>query len=163
MFCIIREYWIFWNIPERCDILVIRHLLRRELLLQWYLQQQRVRVRVMIGCLLSGRVRIKIRDRVRVKVMFNVGIYHRSICRTFDIYYKCNLWFCMTRCQWETVCLMCCSTSATRRMRTSSVRRWVAWAFCAIATQTSCLPQRSKTSTGSSWLILRFQSSCYVW
>ena len=39
----------------------------------------------MIGCLLLGRVRIKIRDRVRVKVMFNVGIYHRSICRTFDI------------------------------------------------------------------------------
>ena len=62
---------------------VIRHLLRRQLLLWWYLQQQRVRVRVMIGFLVQGRVRIKIRIRVRVRVgvMFNVSIYHGSNCR----------------------------------------------------------------------------------
>ena len=64
--------------------LVIRHLLRRQLFLQWYLQQQRVRVRVMIGFLVWGRVSI----RVRVGVTFNVRVYHwsnchRSKCRTF--------------------------------------------------------------------------------
>ena len=60
---------------------VIRHLLRRQLLLRWYLQQQIVWVRVMIGFLVQSRVRIKImvrvRDIVRVGVIFNVGIYHR--------------------------------------------------------------------------------------
>ena len=65
-----------------------RHLLRRQLLLGWYLRQQRVRVRVMIGLLVWGRVRIKIRIRVRVGVTFNVRIYRlsncrRSKCRTF--------------------------------------------------------------------------------
>ena len=49
---------------------VIRHLLRRQLLLWWYLQQQRVRVKVMIGFLVQVRVRIKIGIRVRIGVMF---------------------------------------------------------------------------------------------
>ena len=39
----------------------------------------------MIGFLVQGRVRIKsrsrVRDRVRVGVMFNVSIYHRINCR----------------------------------------------------------------------------------
>ena len=61
-----------------CTSLVIRHLLQRQLLLRWYLRQQRVRVRVMIGFLVRGRVRIKI--RVRVRVMFNVRVYHWSNC-----------------------------------------------------------------------------------
>ena len=70
--------------------LVIRHLLRGQLLLRWYRRQQRVRVRVMIGFLVWGRVRIKI--RIRVRVTFNVRVYHRhdrsnycrrSKCRTF--------------------------------------------------------------------------------
>ena len=58
------------------NFLVIRHLLRRQLLRWWYLRQQRVRVRVMIGFLVRGRVRIKIRirDRVRIGVTFNVSI-----------------------------------------------------------------------------------------
>ena len=55
------------------------HLLRRQLLLPWYLGQQRVRVRVMIGCLVRGRVRFEITIRVRVR--FNVSVYHRSNCR----------------------------------------------------------------------------------
>ena len=59
--------------------LVIRHLLQGQLLLRWYLRQQRVRVRVMIGALVQGRVRIKI--RIRVGVMFNVRVYHWSNCR----------------------------------------------------------------------------------
>ena len=74
---------------------VIRHLLWRQLLLRWYLWQQRVRVRVMIGFLVQGRVRIKIMIRVMVMVMvmvgvtFNVRVYHwsncrRSKCRTFS-------------------------------------------------------------------------------
>ena len=50
---------------------------RRQLLRWWYLEQQRVRVRVMIGVLFRGRVRIKI----RLGVTFNVSIYHRSNCR----------------------------------------------------------------------------------
>ena len=63
-------------------LVVIRHLLRQQLLLWWYLQQQRVRVRIMIGFLVQGMVRIKsrIRVRVRIRVMFNVSIYHRSNC-----------------------------------------------------------------------------------
>ena len=71
---------------------VIQHLLRRQLLLRWYLRQQRVRVRVMIGFLVRGRVRIKIKIRVEVRVWvtFNVRVYHwsnchRSKCGTFDI------------------------------------------------------------------------------
>ena len=80
-----------WN--QACKIIyclhenkVIRHLLRRQLLRWWYLGQQRVRVSVMIGFLVRGRVRIKIRIRVRVRVgvTFNVSIYHRSKCRTFE-------------------------------------------------------------------------------
>ena len=55
---------------------MIRHLLRRQLLLPRYLRQQRVRVRVMIGFLVRGRVRIKIRIRVRVRVgvTFNISV-----------------------------------------------------------------------------------------
>ena len=60
---------------------VIRHLLQRQLLLQWYLQQQRVGVRVMIQFLVWGRVRIKIRIRVKVVVTYNVRVYHWSNCR----------------------------------------------------------------------------------
>ena len=45
----------------------IRHLLWWQLLLRWYLRQQWVRVRVMIGFLVQGRVRIKIRIRVMVR------------------------------------------------------------------------------------------------
>ena len=48
-----------------------RHLFRRQLLLRWYLRQQRDRVRVIIGFLVWGRVRIRIRFRVRVT--FNVA------------------------------------------------------------------------------------------
>ena len=47
----------------------------------------------MIGLLVRGRVRIKIRfrDSVRVGVTFNVSVYYwsncrRSKCRTFSIY-----------------------------------------------------------------------------
>ena len=49
-------------------------------------------MRVMIGFLVWGRVRIKIRIRIRVRVrigvMFNISVYHwsncrRSKCRTF--------------------------------------------------------------------------------
>ena len=74
---------------------VIRHLLRRQLLLQWFLRQQRVRVRVMIRFLVRGKVTIKIRNRVRVK--FNVRVYHwsncrRSKCLTFSFsYWQRNL------------------------------------------------------------------------
>ena len=41
------------------------------------------RVRVMIGFLVQGRVRIKIRIwvRVRVGVTFNISVYHWSNCR----------------------------------------------------------------------------------
>ena len=76
-----------WNATR-----VIQHLLQRQLLRLWYLRQQRVRVRVMIGFLVRDRVRIKImirvRVRVRVGVTFNVGVYRwsncrRSKCRTF--------------------------------------------------------------------------------
>ena len=87
--------FVFWGEGlHTCTLarMVIRHFLRRKLLLQWYLQQQRVRVRVMIGFLVWGRVRIKIRIRVRVRVgvTFNVGVYRwstcrRSKCRTFAI------------------------------------------------------------------------------
>ena len=57
----------------------------RQLLLRWYLRQQRVRVRVMIGFLVRvGEGLI----RVRVGVTFNGMIYHwsncRSKCRTFN-------------------------------------------------------------------------------
>ena len=66
---------------------VIWHLLRRQLLRWWYLGQQRVRIKVIIGFLVWDRAMIKI--RVRVGVSFNVGIYHRSNCRrsncTFEI------------------------------------------------------------------------------
>ena len=60
----------------------------QQLLLQWYLQQERVRVRVTIGFLAPGRVIMKIRIRIRVGVTFNVKVYHwskccRSKCRTF--------------------------------------------------------------------------------
>ena len=60
------------HVPQQksCSMWVIQHLLRRQLLLWWYIWQQRVRVRVMIGCLVRGRVRIKI--RIRVGVTFNV-------------------------------------------------------------------------------------------
>ena len=68
---------------------VIRHLLRRQLLLPWYLGQT-VRVRVMIVFMVRGRLRIKIRIRVRVGVTY----WHlhltleqncrRSKCRTFE-------------------------------------------------------------------------------
>ena len=40
----------------------------------------------MIGFLVQGRVRIKIGVRDRVRVMFNVGIYHRSKYCTFGCY-----------------------------------------------------------------------------
>ena len=68
---------------------VIRHLLRRQLLLRWYLRHKRVRVKEMIGFLVRGKVRIKI--RVRVGVTFNVRVYRwsncrRSKCRTFVSY-----------------------------------------------------------------------------
>ena len=83
-----RSSWTqpFLRGPARGIVKVIRHLLRRQLLLWWYLQQQRVRVRVMIGFLVQGRVRIieirsRVRDRVRVGVMFNASIYHRINCR----------------------------------------------------------------------------------
>ena len=39
----------------------------------------------MIGFLVRGRVRIKIRIRVRDGVMFNVQVYHWSKCRTFGL------------------------------------------------------------------------------
>ena len=62
---------------------VIRHLLQWQLLLRWYLRQQRVRLRVIIRFLVRGKVRIKIkiRIRVRVRVTFNVRVYHWSNCR----------------------------------------------------------------------------------
>ena len=91
-----RPVYVCWIMKS--DILtanvVIRHLLRRQLLLPWYLAQQRVGVRVMIGFLVQGRVRIKIRIRVRVRVrvMFNISVYHwsncrRSKCHTFHFQY----------------------------------------------------------------------------
>ena len=62
--------WIFKGIQ------VIRHLPRRQLLLLWYLWQQRVRVRVMLRFLVWGRLRIKIRIRVRIRVgvTFNIRV-----------------------------------------------------------------------------------------
>ena len=62
-------------------------MLRRHFLLRWYLWQQRVGV--MIGLLVRGRIRIKIRIRNRPGVTFNVSFYHwsnncrGSECRTF--------------------------------------------------------------------------------
>ena len=61
------------------------------LLLQWHLRQQRVRVRAMIVFFLvrgSVRITIRIKDRVRIGITFNVRVYHwrncrRSKCRTF--------------------------------------------------------------------------------
>ena len=74
-------WWmIYWEVI--LVLWVIRHLVRLQLLLWWYLQQQRVRVRVMTGFWDLGRVRIKIRIRVRVSVgvMFNVSVCHGSNC-----------------------------------------------------------------------------------
>ena len=51
----------------------------QNLLLRWDLQQQKVTVRIMIGILVWGRVRIKI--RIGVGVMFNISVYHWSKCR----------------------------------------------------------------------------------
>ena len=51
----------------------------QQLLLSWYFGQQRVRVRVMIGFWVQGRVGIKI--KIRVGVRFNVSVYHWSNCR----------------------------------------------------------------------------------
>ena len=62
---------------------VIRHLFRRQSLLRWYLQQQRVRVRGMIGFLVRGRVRIKSRISARVGVTFDVRVYRRRKFRTY--------------------------------------------------------------------------------
>ena len=75
-----KTYIYMYILLDHACILVIRHLLRRQLLRWWYLGQQRLRVRVMIGFLVRGRVKIKIRFRVRVRVgvMFNINIYHRS-------------------------------------------------------------------------------------
>ena len=56
--------------------MLIWHFLWRQLLLRWYLRQQRVRVRVMIGFFIWDRIRIKVRVRVRVK--FIVSLYHWS-------------------------------------------------------------------------------------
>ena len=54
------------------------------------IQQQRVRVSVMIEFLVQGRVgikiRIRVRNRVKVWVMFNVDIYHRSNCPQEQMY-----------------------------------------------------------------------------
>ena len=55
-------FWTDRPPPQGC---MIQHLLWWQLLLLWYLGQQRVRVRVMIGFLVRGRIRIKIKIRVR--------------------------------------------------------------------------------------------------
>ena len=66
------------------QILVIRHLLPRQLLLRWLSlttkeSEERAIFRLTIGFLARGRVMIKI--RVRVGVTFNVSVYHWSNCR----------------------------------------------------------------------------------
>ena len=88
----IKKRWAKNTEQDKRSHMVSRHLLQRQLLLRWYLQQQRVRVRVMTGFWVRGRVRVKIRIRVRVKnfkirirvrvgVMFNVRVNRRSNCR----------------------------------------------------------------------------------
>ena len=52
---------------------VIRHLLRQQLLLRCYLQQQRVRVRVMIGFWVQGRVKIWNRVGLCLTFAFTIG------------------------------------------------------------------------------------------
>ena len=86
LFCLPSLNWLLkkkcWSFVHYSYLKrVIRHLLRRQLLLRWYLWQQKVRVRVMIGFLVRDRVRIMILIRIRVGVTFNVSDYHLSNCR----------------------------------------------------------------------------------
>ena len=89
----LAKYMAYVHVQLSCK--VIRHLLWWQLLLRWYLWKQRVRMRVMIGFLVRGSVRIKIRVRVRVGVSVNVGVYcwsncHWSKCRTFKYKFGSN-------------------------------------------------------------------------
>ena len=67
--CIMMFRWINEQLGIQ-TFWVIQHLLRWKLLLLWYLRQEKVRVRVMIGFLVRGKVRIEIWIRVRIGVTF---------------------------------------------------------------------------------------------
>ena len=94
----ISKSWLRYNCIRHSSrkLLVAFHAVGLEvvgwsdMLLRWYLRQQRVRVRVMIVFLVRGRVGVKISIRVRVGVTFSVSVYHwsncrRSKCRTFKL------------------------------------------------------------------------------
>ena len=102
-----------------CLMMVIRHLLWWQWLLRWCLQQQRVTVLVMIGLLVRDWVRVKImiRDKVRVGVTFNITVYHWSNCRRS----KCHTFV--------VIATNHCMTNCASKVLINLKYVWVYWTF----------------------------------